>query len=320
MDNPFSDPKTEKAVFIASGPYGLVGRGLFGLYPELIPLDIIATPEDIEQIQEKPFQIPRVDITKPQETSYALEFFAKSFPRRPIVLFHLAALTDTKSTQKELFDNVNVKGTENILKACQAVGAYMIHISTDYVFYADSKESMSYQEDDRPVKCPEGAYAASKFHAENLVLNSVYPRTSVARIAFPYGSTCQRLGLAKKIIQSFRAAREQKKSVKLFSDQKICPSYIPDIHTGLAAMAEKLLQKNGMTQKVFHLTGDVTTPYEFGAAIQDMFDFSDVSIEPGTAAGMPCPLNLSLSHEKTSHLLGIHPTPHQTALTQMKNL
>jgi len=138
----------------------------------------------------------------------------------------------------------------------------------------------------------------------------------VARIAFPYGPAGRRPGLAQKMAQRFEQSRRDKKPVKLFSDQIICPSYIPDIHLGLARIAEDLLA--GRAENIYHLTGRPSTPLEFGGLVRSLFGFEDVAVEPVSAEGTLYPRNLCLSHEKTCRLLRMAMTPHADALRAVK--
>jgi dTDP-4-dehydrorhamnose reductase len=311
-----SQDTASNAIHIGTGPYGLVGRVLMSVYPDLIPIDVVEPPP--EKKKTLGMDIAKTDITDPGQVSAALQAIAKAHPGRPMVLFHLAAMTDTRSDRTDLFERVNVDGTRNVLEACAAVGARMVHISTDYVFEAEGRSSEPYLEKERPAVCPKGAYAASKFRAENLVLD--HPKGDlavVARIAFPYGSAGVRPGLSEKILQRFSECREKKQAAKLFSDQITCPSYIPDIVEGLRLLSSRLEQERS-GREIFHLVGERTTPYDFGRLIQKIFGYEDVTIESSSVAGMPYAANLGLSTQATSQNLGWHSTPHAVALEKQK--
>ena len=60
---------------------------------------------------------------------------------KPDVVIHAAAMTQVdlcESEQEQAFA-VNQRGSENVARASQAVGARLIAISTDYVFRGDGK-------------------------------------------------------------------------------------------------------------------------------------------------------------------------------------
>jgi dTDP-4-dehydrorhamnose reductase len=282
----------------ATGPYGLVGRRLMEEVPDLVPMDLVS--------------VPPVDITDAAAVARALETVVKTAGGRPVVVIHLAALTDTGSKDPEPFERVNVRGTENVLRAVRAVGARLIHISTDYVFAGESREG-AFAESDRPSLPPTGPYAASKFRAENLVLDAAFPGATVARIAFPYGGVGNRPGLEVKMIRRFEAARLSKAPVALFNDQTICPSYIPDIVKGLL-----LLSGKNQSPRVVHLVGDPVSPLEFGREVSRCFGFEDVPLQATSVKGTPYAANLNLSSIGTRSALSWIPTSHKIAMSNIR--
>lgn len=68
---------------------------------------------------------------------------------RPDIIVHAAAYTNVGGAEKdrEACWNANVVGTRNVAAAANAVGAKLVHISTDYVF---SGEEGGYHESDTP--------------------------------------------------------------------------------------------------------------------------------------------------------------------------
>ena len=68
---------------------------------------------------------------------------------RPEVIVHAAAYTNVGGAEKdrEACWNANVVGTRHVAAAANAVGAKLVHISTDYVFSGDEG---GYRESDTP--------------------------------------------------------------------------------------------------------------------------------------------------------------------------
>lgn len=68
---------------------------------------------------------------------------------RPSLIVHAAAYTNVSGAEKERAQcwAVNVEGTRHVAQAANAVGAKLLHISTDYVF---SGEEGGYHENDTP--------------------------------------------------------------------------------------------------------------------------------------------------------------------------
>jgi dTDP-4-dehydrorhamnose reductase len=303
-------------IILATGPFGLVGRRLLEEVPDLVPLDVVPAPPEVAARSRPAVSLPPVDITDAAAVVQALETVSKAAGGRPVVVIHLAALTDTKGEDPEPFERVNVRGTENVLRAASKVGARFIHISTDYVFAGESREG-AFAESDRPAVPPPGPYAASKFRAENLVLDAALPGTAVARIAFPYGGVGNRPGLEEKMIRRFEAARLSKTPVELFRDQTICPSYIPDVVKGLLLLVGRMAGEEG-APRVVHLVGDPVTPLDFGREVSRCFDFKDVALKAASVRGTPYAANLRLSSKETRRALSWIPTSHKAALAEIR--
>src|SRR5277367_4930610 len=83
---------------------------------------------------------------------------------RPELVLHGGALTAVErcETDVDLAYAVNATGTRHIAEAAALVGAYVVYVSTDYVF--DGTSARPYREWDTP--CPTSVYGASKLGGE----------------------------------------------------------------------------------------------------------------------------------------------------------
>jgi dTDP-4-dehydrorhamnose reductase len=297
----------------------LVGRALFEHFSELVPLDISPPPADLAGRVPPSWGGRRVDIADRDAVKAFFAELARIFPDRRPAVAHLAALTDTKSERGDLFERVNVMGTRNLLEATREAGGAFIHISTDYVFGSEGRREGPYLETDRPAVPPPGAYAASKFRAENEVLNKTEDEPVwVARIAFPYGGAGTRPGLEGKMVTWLTAARENKKPLRLYNDQWICPSYTRDIARSLAALVNLWETGRPPAEKIFHLTGERTTPFAFAGWVREAFGLRDVVLEAVSVEGTPYPRNLWLDAGRARARLGHSPTPPPRALDEIR--
>ncbi|MHB1002040.1 MAG: SDR family oxidoreductase [Armatimonadota bacterium] len=99
---------------------------------------------------------------------------------KPKLVVHAAAYTNVGGAEqdRETCWNVNVDGTRNIVRAVIKRGIFLIHISTDYVFYGDRG---MYKEDDTvgPVR---NYYSLSKLVAEEI--SRMVPEHLVIRTSF----------------------------------------------------------------------------------------------------------------------------------------
>ena len=80
---------------------------------------------------------------------------------RPDVVIHTAYRQDG-----DLARQIVVDGSENVARAAAAVGARLIHLSTDVVF--DGRKGAPYVEEDSPSPCT--AYGRAKAEAEARVV------------------------------------------------------------------------------------------------------------------------------------------------------
>lgn len=93
---------------------------------------------------------------------------------RPDVVIHTAYRQDDAE--------VNTEGSENVARAAAAVGARLVHISSDVVF--DGLKGEPYVEED-PLS-PVGAYGASKAEAEGRVA-AAHPKALIVRTSLILG-------------------------------------------------------------------------------------------------------------------------------------
>ena len=110
---------------------------------------------------------------------------------RPAVIVHAAAYTNVGGAEKDRAAcwETNVVGTRHVAAAANAIGAKLVHISTDYVF---SGEEGGYREDDTPGPVV-NYYSLTKLVAEEaaraaarhlIIRTSFRPREFAYPVAF----------------------------------------------------------------------------------------------------------------------------------------
>ena len=110
---------------------------------------------------------------------------------RPDVVLHAAGYTDVagaEAARRTCWD-VNVAGTRHVADAAAAVGARLIHVSTDYVFWGgEDRPEGGYREAD-PVGPVRNYYALTKLVAEEAArraAGALIVRTSFRPSAWPH--------------------------------------------------------------------------------------------------------------------------------------
>lgn len=105
--------------------------------------------------------------------------------RRPRLVVHAAAYTDVAGAEanRQACWRVNVEGTRHLVAAARAVGARLLLVSTDYVFYGDQDGAVTggYGEDDTPGPV-RNYYALTKLVSEEAA--HAYDRALVLRTSF----------------------------------------------------------------------------------------------------------------------------------------
>jgi dTDP-4-dehydrorhamnose reductase len=157
-------PTMSTAALLLTGASGRLGRELRALLPDAL------TPSRAE-----------LDVTDPASARDALE------RHRPAVVVHAAAYTDVAGAEREREAcwGLNVLGTRHVADACAAVGALLVHVSTDYVFWGDADPERAarggYREDD-PTGPVRNYYALTKLAAEDEARRA--PRHLIVRTSF----------------------------------------------------------------------------------------------------------------------------------------
>lgn len=141
-------------------------------------------------------------------------------------VIHLAAFTDVTAAWQQTGDKtgaayqVNVTGTENIVRACAETGKHLIHVSTAYVF--DGEKPTAYLETDTPH--PIEWYGETKYAAEQVVMASLSPWT-ILRIDQPFRSQ----PFAKPdAIRKLVGLIQREPAVPLFNNHYFGPTFLGD--------------------------------------------------------------------------------------------
>lgn len=158
----------------------------------------------------------RLDVRDEQATLQLVADF------RPDAIIHAAGSNEPA----EMMDEVIRHGTEHIVAAARAVGARLVHLSTDVVF--DGRDA-PYREEDRPA--PIHAYGRAKAAAEATV--AAYSQHVIVRTSLIYSLTLMDRGTAW-IATSLAAG----KPVTLFVDQLRNPVWAPALSSACLELTQ----------------------------------------------------------------------------------
>ncbi len=214
---------------------------------------------------------------------------------RPDAIVHSAALTDVDrcERERELAYRLNVEGTRAIAQACQDVGAFLVYISTDYVF--DGVRGM-YREDE--LTNPISYYGTSK------LLGEQFCQGCIARTCVIYGSqpASGKINFALWLIDRLRSGKQ----VSVVTDQFITPT----LNTNLARMVLEAADRR--LAGIYHMAGATRiSRYDFALQVADIFGLNADLILPSRMADLPWiarrPMDSSLDTSKASKMLANKP-------------
>lgn len=242
------------------------------------------------------------------------EYFTRS--NAPWV-FHFAAITDVDGCEKEKSQGekstawaVNVRATEHIATMCQKTGKRLLYISTDFVF--DGTKEM-YVEADIPH--PLNFYAMTKYEGEQRV-SAIGNLGLIVRLSFPYRKGAfKKSDFVHRIIEKFQRGE----TVTVPEGQRIVPTYIDDIATGLHALIK--LRAHG----VYHIVGnEALTLREIAVKIAKRFSFDtqkiyEVPFEAYYRGRAPRPIHMVLSNDKITKR-GIHMSSFDEGLEEVQSI
>lgn len=192
---------------------------------------------------------------------------------RPEVVINFAAFTNVEEAEKEknqkqkLCYQINVTGAKNVAEACKKYKAFLIHISTEYVF--NGRKKTPYTEDDIPD--PVNWYGQTKYFGEQTVLVS-NKDSCIARISMPFSA---KYSLKKDIARFFLEQLKNNKEIYVIKDQNITPTLVDDIAKALRMIAKR------KPIGIFHVCAKtITTPFKFAKALAAIFDLNPLLIKP----------------------------------------
>jgi dTDP-4-dehydrorhamnose reductase len=180
-------------------------------------------------------------------------------PPVPDVVINTAAMHHVELCENDPGGSfaVNAVGARNVAEVCAAVGARLVHISTDYVFGGGRRTP--YVECDLPK--PVNVYGASKLAGEHLVL-ALNAATVVIRSSGLYGrSPCRAKG--ESFVDLMLRLGRERDEVRVVTDETLTPTCTVDLARQVVALLESEAPGG-----VYHATAQgACTWYEFAAEI-----------------------------------------------------
>lgn len=201
--------------------------------------------------------LPDIDIAAPDSVREVFAQFA------PDVVINCAAWTAVDAAEEHEADalKVNGEGPRVLAEACKVAGAWLVQISTDYVFAGDA--NTPYAEDARPD--PKTAYGRTKLAGEIAVQEVLPGAHYLVRTAWLYGLQ------GNNFVKTMLGLESVRDNVSVVDDQRGQPTYAGDL-----AKQILLLLDARPPAGTFHATNSgATTWFELTRAI-----FENIGADP----------------------------------------
>ena len=235
---------------------------------------------------------------------------------QPQVIINAAAYTavDKAESESELAITVNATAPSILAEVAQKLEAFLIHVSTDYVF--DGSQSHPYRETDKTN--PLGIYGQTKLAGESAIRQNCEQHL-IIRTAWVYGS----YGKSNFVKTMLRLGAEREE-IRVVADQIGSPTWARDLALAIAHILPQLTPEIAGT---YHYTNSgVASWYDFAQAIFEEAEAIEFPLKiqrliPITTADYPTPAQRPaysvLACEKISKILGTAPPHWRVALRQM---
>ncbi len=245
---------------------------------------------------------PTIDLAQPDTLVQIIQTI------QPDIIINAAAYTavNQAESEPEIAKTINVTAPQIIAQESVKVGAFLIHLSTDYVF--DGKTSYPYPETN--ITNPLNIYGQTKLGGE-LAIKAVTPDYLIIRTAWVYG----RFGKSNFVKTMLRLGKERSE-IRVVADQIGSPTLAQDIAEAIALIIPQL---NSEIAGTYHYTNSgVASWYDLAVAIfeeaQHMsFPMKLPKVIPINTCEYPTsahrPSYSVLACGKISKVLGNHP-PH----------
>jgi len=218
----------------------------------------------------------------------------------PDAIIHAAAMSDVDGCQREpeAARLGNVEATATVVEAARRSGAYLIAVSTDYVF--DGTQGTAYRETDAPH--PTSVYGQTKLAAEERVKTLPAGRWAIVRTSTLFGPG--RPSFIDGIIA--RAARGE--AVAAFRDQTTSPTYAIDLAGAMAALLDRVNASSPPSGILHAVNRGWCTRVAFAQHVLSVLGYPPTLVTPVALADQqlpaPRPTMAALATDRWSEVFG----------------
>jgi dTDP-4-dehydrorhamnose reductase len=194
---------------------------------------------------------------------------------RPDVVVNCAAWTDVDGAEaeEEAATAINGAGAGNVGAAAADAGAFLVHVSTDYVF--DGTSGAPYVESS--PTCPLNAYGRSKLAGEAAVAAAAAGRHAIVRASWLFGRA------GRNFVATMLGLARERDALTVVDDQVGCPTFTGHLAAALVDIAERRLDG------VRHVAGGGACSWHDLADAAFAATGAVIALERGTTAALARP-------------------------------
>lgn len=225
-------------------------------------------PKEMQNAQVITCDVNELDIT---DNNACRTYFIEKMPD---ICINCAAFTNVDGCEdnKMAAFKVNAMGARNLARACELVGAKLVHVSTDYVFSGEG--NTPFCEYDMPN--PQSVYGKTKLMGERFV-EQFCSKYFIVRTAWLYGYA------GNNFVKTMVKLGTEKGTLKVVDDQKGNPTNAADLSHHILTLAPTC------EYGIYHCTGEgECTWYEFAKEIIKLAGVN-ATVSPCTTEEFPRP-------------------------------
>jgi len=239
---------------LVTGANGQLGNELRRICKNFPGLQFIYTDVDM------------LDITNPDAVSVFME------ASRPAIVVNCAAFTDVEGAEDnyKMARKVNSLAPQVLAAACAMQDAFLIHISTDYVF--DGETNIPYTEENETN--PTSVYGQTKLEGEEKI-KTVFDNYLILRTSWLYSE------YGHNFIRTILAKAKENATIEVVDDQIGSPTYARDLaNTIVDIIIKSILNPTAYKPGIYNYTNQGSCSwYEFAQEIVNIAGI-DCEIKP----------------------------------------
>jgi dTDP-4-dehydrorhamnose reductase len=196
------------------------------------------------------------------------------------VIVNCAAYTnvDAAEMNEALAEKLNSEAPENLARIMNEVGGLLVHISTDYVFGAETY-NIPCRENQKGT--PTGVYGMTKLHGEQRIINTGCNHV-IIRTAWLYSE------FGKNFCKTMMNLTATKSQLKVVFDQVGTPTYALDLANAIMMVIDKF---DGTQTGIYHYSNEgVCSWYDFTKMIAEYCGTTECDIQPCHSDEFPSPV------------------------------